>query len=165
MPFLEKEVSINELIKIPFPWEQLNGCWLHVPLCIQNRNTNACFSSVKRIFSIVSSLDPERPKSKVKLCFTKFYKLINFKANPFIGVQRFESHRDVFHEKSVLKHIRSAIAVKNPEKYLRRRLVLINFIGKLNLLQILLKVVDHMKWTTILYTSYITTLEHVPAPP
>ena len=142
----------------------MNGCWLHVPLCIQNRNTNVCFSGVKRTFSIVSSLDPERPKAKVKLCFTEFYKLIYFKANPLIGVQTFESHGDVFHEKSVLKHIRSAIVVQNPEKYLRRRLVLINFIGKLNLLQILLKVVDHMKWTTILYTSYITPLEHVPAP-
>ena len=47
-------------------------------------------------------------------------------------------------KKSVLKHIRSAIVVKNPEKYLRRHLVLINVTEKLTLSQILLKVFDHM---------------------
>ena len=113
-------------------------------LCIQNRNMHTCFSSVKRIISTVSSVDPQQPKSKVKLCFTEFYKLIDFKTNPFINVQRIESHREVFHEKSVLKHIRSAIVVKNPEKYLSWRLVLVNFTEKLTFSQILLKVFNHM---------------------
>ena len=113
-------------------------------LCIQNRNRNACFSHVKRIFSVVSSVDPLGPKSKVKLCFTEFYKLINFKINPFIGAQKIESDGEVFHEKSVLKHIRSAIVVKNPKKYVRRCLVLIKFNEKLTLSQILLKDFNHI---------------------
>ena len=50
--FLEKEVSNNELIKIPFPWRIWMDADYTFLLCIQNRNTNTC-SSVKRIFSIV----------------------------------------------------------------------------------------------------------------
>ena len=70
---------------------------------------------------------------------------INWLQNyPFIGVQRIESHGEVFHEKSVLKHIHSAVVVKNPEKYLRQHLVFINFAEKSTLLQILLKVFFHM---------------------
>ena len=87
---------------------------------------------------------PVTTKLKVKVCFTEFYKLIDFKTNPFIGVQRIESEGEVFHEKSGLKHIRSAIVVKNSETYLRGRLVLINFTEELTLSQILLKVFDHM---------------------
>ena len=100
----------------------------------------------------------------VKLCFPEFYKLIDFKTNLFIGVQRIQSHGDVFHEKSVLKHIRSGIMFKNPEKFLRRRLVLINFTEKLTLSQILLKVFDHKQGTPTLYTSYITPVEQVSGP-
>ena len=81
---------------------------------------------------------------KVISCFTEFYKLIYFKTDPFIGVQRAESDGEVPHEKGVLKHIRSAIVVKNSEKYLRWRLVLIGFTEKLTLSHILLKVFDHM---------------------
>ena len=95
---------------------------------------------------------------KVKLCFTEFYKLINFKTDPFIGVQRIESDGEVPHEKSVLKHVCSAIVVKNSEKHLRRRLVLIDFTEKLTLSHIRLKVFDHMKGTPILYSSYIMPL-------
>ena len=54
--------------------------------------------------------------------------------------------------------------VKNPEKYLRWRLVLIKFTEKLTLSQILLKDIDHTLETPILYTSYITPFEQVPAP-
>ena len=89
---------------------------------------------MKRIFSIFF----------YSLCFTKFYKLIDFKTNPFIGVHRTERHGQVFHEKSVLKHIRSAFVVKNLEKHLRRRLVLMNLSKKLTLSQILLKVFHHI---------------------
>ena len=54
--------------------------------------------------------------------------------------------------------------VKNPEKYLRCRLVLIKFTEKLTLSQILLKDIDHTLETPILYTPYITPLEQVSAP-
>ena len=96
--------------------------------------------------------------------FYELYKLIDFKTNSFIGVQRIEFYGGVFFEKSVLKHIYFAIVVKNPEKYLRWRLVLIKFTEKLTLSQILLKDIDHTLETPILYTSYITPFEQVPAP-
>ena len=51
--FWRKKFLFNKLIKITFPWKKVNEWRLHVSLCIQNRYTNKCFSSVKRICGAV----------------------------------------------------------------------------------------------------------------
>ena len=87
---------------------------------------------------------PVTTKIEGKIIFYRILQIRWLQNQLLQGVQRIESHGEVFHEKSVLKHIRSATVVKSPEKYLRPRLVLVNFTEKLTLSQILLKVFDQM---------------------